>query len=308
MSVDVSVIIASYNVEHYIARAITSALKQEGVALEVIVVDDASTDATWAVINGMRDPRLKHLRLERNAGPSAARNVGLAQATGTWVAILDGDDVLLPGRLARLVAAGQNAHILVDNLQVQREDDGTAFPMFSPEAFAALPEIDLARFITGTFPNAASYTLGYLKPLFRNSFLRQYGLQYEEELRIGEDYLLFAEALAHGARCRVIAEMGYGYTARKGSISHRLSSRDVKKMLEGDKNFTRRHPLQGAAAEAQTKRSNDLQREYGFALLVEAIKTRKPTSILRLLLTHPSSFWLLHRPVLARLRARSTHT
>jgi glycosyltransferase involved in cell wall biosynthesis len=86
----------------FVARAIDSALSQGGPALELIVVDDGSTDATPAVLAGYGE---KIVALRRPpAGRSAARNAGIAAARGEWIAFLDSDDAWLPGKLARQLA------------------------------------------------------------------------------------------------------------------------------------------------------------------------------------------------------------
>src|SRR5580704_145588 len=99
MTAEVSVIIAAYNVEAYIERAIRSALEWQGVAVEVIVVNDASTDRTAEIVSGISDARVKTINLQNNSGPSGARNVGLELVTTPWIAILDGDDAFLPEHL-----------------------------------------------------------------------------------------------------------------------------------------------------------------------------------------------------------------
>ncbi|MGH7336020.1 MAG: glycosyltransferase family 2 protein [Myxococcota bacterium] len=85
-----------------VARAIDSALAQEGPALELIVVDDGSTDATPAVLSGYGE---KIVALRRApCGRSAARNAGIEAARGEWIAFLDSDDAWLPGKLAHQLA------------------------------------------------------------------------------------------------------------------------------------------------------------------------------------------------------------
>src|SRR4051812_24856081 len=117
--IDVSVIITSYNIEGYISRAIESALGQKDVNVEVIVVDDASTDGTWDIISRYSGPYIKTRRLTDNGGPGVARNAAIAMATGKWIAVLDGDDAFEPGRLARLLRHPlcSQADIIVDNLK-----------------------------------------------------------------------------------------------------------------------------------------------------------------------------------------------
>ena len=84
-----------------IGRAVASALAQTGVSLEVVVVDDGSTDGTAAVLAGIGDPRLRVLAHAHSRGVSAARNTGLAAARGAYFALLDSDDVWLPEKTAR---------------------------------------------------------------------------------------------------------------------------------------------------------------------------------------------------------------
>jgi len=104
---DVSVLIPSWNAARVIGRAIGSALESPGLDVEVVVVDDASTDGTADVVAGIaaRDPRVVLVRQPSNAGVSAARNAGLERVRGTWLSLLDADDRFLPGGLAALHAA-----------------------------------------------------------------------------------------------------------------------------------------------------------------------------------------------------------
>ena len=99
----VSVVIPVHNGERYLAEAIESALSQIYPAIEVIVVDDGSTDGTPAVIEGF-GTSVQSLRQE-NAGVSNARNAGIAIARGDLIALLDADDVWLPDKIERQVGA-----------------------------------------------------------------------------------------------------------------------------------------------------------------------------------------------------------
>jgi hypothetical protein len=101
----VSVVIPAFNRAGTVARAVRSALAQTHRDLEVIVVDDASTDATRAAVAAIRDPRVRCLRHGENRGGSAARNTGIAAATGEYVAFLDSDDEWDPPKIERQLAA-----------------------------------------------------------------------------------------------------------------------------------------------------------------------------------------------------------
>jgi len=85
--------------------AVESVLRQTHGALEVIVVDDASTDATASVVEAMEDPRLHLVRHETNRGGAAARNTGARAARHDWIAFQDSDDEWLPRKLELQLAA-----------------------------------------------------------------------------------------------------------------------------------------------------------------------------------------------------------
>jgi len=99
----VSVIIATYNFGHYIEEAVDSVLAQGVDDIEVIVVDDGSTDDTCVRITNLGDPRVRLVQLEK-VGVGAARNEGLRLARGKYLAFLDADDRWRTGKLARQLA------------------------------------------------------------------------------------------------------------------------------------------------------------------------------------------------------------
>jgi glycosyltransferase involved in cell wall biosynthesis len=97
----VSVVIPAYNAAHYVHRAVDSVLRQTFADFELLVVDDGSSDDTLAVLARYGD-RLRVLT-QRNGGPAAARNHGLSEARGEYVAFLDADDHWLPEKLERQI-------------------------------------------------------------------------------------------------------------------------------------------------------------------------------------------------------------
>jgi glycosyltransferase involved in cell wall biosynthesis len=108
----VSVVLPVFNGEASIGRAVRSVLEQSISDLELVVVDDGSTDHTSEVVSGYSEPRLKSIRLEGNSGTAAARNVGISRARGEYIAFLDSDDEWLADKLERqleLIAASSAA-------------------------------------------------------------------------------------------------------------------------------------------------------------------------------------------------------
>jgi len=97
----VSVVVPTYDRSGLLQRAVDSALAQTMTDLEVVVVDDASTDDTEAIVRGYEDDRVRYVAHETNRGGSAARNTGIERARGEYVAFLDSDDEWLPPKLER---------------------------------------------------------------------------------------------------------------------------------------------------------------------------------------------------------------
>lgn len=95
----ISVVIPTYNREKVIARSIESVLKQEDIEIEVIVVDDCSTDNTEQVVKKINDSRIKFYKLDSNFGACIARNTGIKLSTGEYIAFQDSDDVWHPNKL-----------------------------------------------------------------------------------------------------------------------------------------------------------------------------------------------------------------
>jgi glycosyltransferase involved in cell wall biosynthesis len=100
----VSVIIPVYNAQGYVGEAVRSVVAQTYPDLEIVVVDDASTDSSVAEVLRVDDRRVRLLRNRPKGGQSRARNIGLEAARGHYVALLDADDTALPERIARQVA------------------------------------------------------------------------------------------------------------------------------------------------------------------------------------------------------------
>jgi glycosyltransferase involved in cell wall biosynthesis len=142
---DVSVVVPTYNRAHTLPQSLASLLAQEGVDLEVIVVDDGSTDGTAEMLARTPDPRVRVL-VRPHAGIAAARNAGIAAAAAPYVAFHDSDDTALPGRLAVPVGY-MRAHpdvglVILNGRMLPPEDDATApeAPWIEPRLAHALAE------------------------------------------------------------------------------------------------------------------------------------------------------------------------
>lgn len=308
----VSVVIAAWNAAAFIAVAVESAFQQRGVALEVIVVDDASTDDTAGAVKALARPGLVYHRQERNGGPAAARNAGFALATGDWVAVLDADDRFDGQRLAKLVAAAQaaGADIAADNFWITSEQNPGERRLFIDEPLDEGHEmVGFASYALGNRLFMSRHPYGYLKPLFRRETMTRLGLCYDPALRIGEDYQLVLEALADGAKFLRSRSAGYVYVTRSGSISHRLRPEDVAAMIKADETFlrTREGRLADTDRRAVEAHLSALKDGGAFVDLVEALKRRNPLQVARTAVGRPGCLRHLAMPLavrVARLRAK----
>jgi succinoglycan biosynthesis protein ExoO/succinoglycan biosynthesis protein ExoU len=238
-SPQVSVIVPAYNAAAYVGEAIRSVLAQTAPDFEVIVVDDASTDETAAIVSGFADidGRVRLLRMARNGGPSASRNAGMAEARGEWIALLDADDRFHHTRLATLLALGgrEGADIVSDNLLLCSDDDPTGQVMIPPDILAAPRLLSFAEFIGGCHydehtPSRVRYV--FMHPMFRRAFMTAHGLRYNELNRNGEDFLLYLDCFLAGARWFITPEPFYLYSVRSGSMTENASDGDQYRIVD----------------------------------------------------------------------------
>ena len=304
MQPDVSFVMAAFNAEKSIARSIQSALDQRGVSVEIVVVDDRSNDRTVEIARSFSPEFVQVVALNANRGPGGARNAGLEAARARWIAVLDSDDTVAPDRLARMIARAEsaNAQIAVDNLDVVRDSSGEAKTMFARALLARFPELTLADFIASNIMFEETFSFGYMKPIFQRDFIERHGLRYDEMLRIGEDYIFLASALAKGGRCVVEPEPGYAYHVRDGSISRVLELHHVQAMQMADATFIRDHSLTASAQAAQARRTRSLEEAAAFLTLVQHLKRRAPLKAMAAAFRDPAALRHLKMPIAARLR------
>jgi succinoglycan biosynthesis protein ExoU len=250
MSGSVAVIVPAYNAAATIASTLKSLLAETDVG-EVIMVDDASTDDTVAVARntGAGSSRLRILSQPGNKGPASARNRALAETGLPFVAIVDADDLVMPGRFSRLLAVrGGDWDFVADNIAFVPEAPTIDLTdsIQLPAHVARDRRIGLEAFVRGNIPDPARPRgeLGFLKPLIRRDFIGAAGLRYDERLRLGEDYIFYARALAAGARFVVTSECGYVAIQRARSLSGSHRTSDLEALLEADQSL--RNDLESA--------------------------------------------------------------
>jgi len=179
----VSVVIPCFNAGELLREAVDSALAQDCPGVEVIVVDDGSTDpATQAVLDGIQDPRVRVIRQD-NAGPASARNTAIRAATGEYILPLDADDRFDPTYARKALAA-------------MRADPTVGIVYCDAMKFGA--ETGIWRLPAFSLQEMAVDNVIFCSSLFRKSDWAAVG-GYRESLRHGmEDYEFWLRILALG--------------------------------------------------------------------------------------------------------------
>jgi succinoglycan biosynthesis protein ExoO len=307
----VSIVIANYNGQAYLTDCLTSALRQSIEHLEIIVIDDGSTDGSVDIVRqrAAADTRITLIETSGRSGPGAARNHGLASARGTWIAILDSDDLMHPRRLKDLIehAIRSDADIVADN-QIVFDNNRVKppKPLLKGSEIPSDHNITIEAYIRSNCLFSRSAPLGYLKPIFRRSFLQASGCLYDPTLTIAEDYDLVVRLLIRGARFIIHPALTYFYRRHSGSISHRLSERTLSPMLASDRalrlaNSTSEEHFGPSVVAALDYRRRSIERALQFDTLVTLLTTRAWGRALRYAMAHPHVAALLRIPLRDRI-------
>jgi len=268
-----SVLIAAYNAEATLDRAVASALAQPETA-EVCVVDDASQDATAALAQrwAAQDGRVRAIACPSNQGPAAARNLAIDATQAPWITILDADDFMLPARLSELHRHAGEADIVADALIRVVNAEAPIKPHDAP--FAPAP-LNFEDFVLGNLGQVRGpLDLGFLKPVLRRAFIDRHDLRYRTDMRLGEDYEMYARALLVGARFLLGGATGYISVEREGSLSKRHGARELRALRDCDNELTRGRPLNDGERRALRRHWHSVDCRLQWAALVDAVKAR----------------------------------
>lgn len=271
----VSIVIPAYNAEAFIERALHSALNQTEGEIEVLVVDDASTDKTADLVASLAsvDGRLKLVRAERNLGHCAARNLGIGQAKGEWIANLDSDDWYVPDRLERLLAAESEspAEIISDNLafiaEGATEPWQTLIPTSGAQTFRMTPETFLEGDMRG-----GEKSLGLFHPMIRRRFLEAHGLQYRSDVRTGCDSEFLLRCLAKTEDMLVVRQPYYFYLVRPDSVSRTRKADQLRKLKPHFDELVRHYEHKPAMQSLLRERSRRLETYIRVKTIVDPLR------------------------------------
>ena len=222
----ITIIVPVYQTKPYLCRCVYSLLKQTWKNLEILLVDDGSTDGSGEICEQLRqeDGRLRVIHQE-NGGLSCARNAGLREAAGRYVGFVDSDDRVEPAMYMELVQAAE-CHdadlVMCDHKRMLK--NGDVREVTTSLAAGVYDRDALKKSLYPALLMGADLNYGPLLQvwncLYRRSFLEQYGLRFEPEIRWSEDNLFNAQAGYHARRFVYLKEkFFYQYYENPGSIT-----------------------------------------------------------------------------------------
>ena len=213
----ISVIIPAYNAENTIIRCVDSVLKQTYEKLEVLIVDDASTDATYDICrnNFLEEDRIRLFHQKENKGVSAARNVGLEHAGGDYIAFCDADDTMESEMLYTLFSYASRS---CADIVCCAHDRIGKWPAVGKSV--VINEKRIMAVSVGTYGGFACTKL-FSKKVVEN-------VRFDEDLSLCEDTVFVTECIYKKKDCRMeyIPEVLYHYT--QGGITSGASDRHFK--------------------------------------------------------------------------------
>ncbi len=211
----VSVITASYNMGRYLGEAVDSVLAQDWPAIDVIIIDDGSTDDTPQVLEAyVGDPRVRVIR-QTNSGQTAAKNTGLRAARGEYVGFCDADNAWLPGKLSHqvpLLQANPLAGVIYGDIALM---DGEGRPLPTPPVHRYGGQITSRLLMT----NFVTFNTSLLPRLVAEEFGG-----FDESLSMGIDYDLWLRVSTRYEFMYVPKPLAR-YRIWSGQMSHRQEER-----------------------------------------------------------------------------------
>ena len=212
----ISIVVACYNTEKYIISSLNSIIRQSYKNIEIICVDDCSTDSTATLVKHLmrKDTRIQYICTEKNSGLSAVRNLGLSKCQGQYVMFVDGDDCLMPNSISILYSTinkNPDVDVVMGSIIVGYEE--------GREAYGNIPQSD-DRYYTikkDKFVNVQTTPYDYLNinvsawgKLWRCSIIERYHIRFPEGLYY-EDANFFWKYLSVAPKLFLSKEYVYHY-------------------------------------------------------------------------------------------------
>jgi glycosyltransferase involved in cell wall biosynthesis len=246
----VSVVIPAFNAAEYLVESIQSVLAQDFKDIEIIIVDDASTDNTEEVVASFGNPAISYIRLRENhGGPSRPRNVGVKAANGEYISLFDSDDIMLPGLIGKAslcLDINQDIGMVFADAVRMDSDNKVAGDRYLSK-HKEFHSLDKTHIGDGSYVIEARDSFHLLfrenfvptsSVIVRRSVFDDVGL-FDESLTNADDWDMWFR-IAKQYPLGFLDVIGYKYRVQHGSISHRGVSltnnriRVVRKQMKSD--------------------------------------------------------------------------
>ena len=237
--IKVSIIVAAYNIENYIGRCIESLIKQTFKDIEIIIVNDGSTDATLKRIKDKanEDSRISVINQE-NKGLIEARKIGLANAKGKYILFVDGDDWLEVNTIEKLYfnATEINADIVLYN-SIWADDDGIVKKQITYSQEESFKDDYIKMFLLGKL------SVNIWSKFIKKEFLQ--GIEFESNISYGEDLITVIKLLINKPKIAYLNEYLYYYYQRDGAITKVINSKvfELEKSINLVKDYLIKYDL-----------------------------------------------------------------
>ncbi|GLC87315.1 glycosyltransferase family 2 protein [Lysinibacillus piscis] len=216
----VSVILPVYNAALYLEKCLTSICQQTLQQIEILVINDGSTDDSFTIVQqfAQADPRI-HVLNQQNSGVSKARNVGLEQATGHYVTFVDADDWLERTMLEELYTACQTTGLAIAKCDLYWQEIAHCRKLhYTSQVYQLYSAMEC---LTLLFTEKGEKHFGFVScKLYQKSFLDEHTLRFDEEMCFAEDALFMMNVLIHSqAVCYVPKQLYYYNVANQCSLT-----------------------------------------------------------------------------------------
>jgi glycosyltransferase involved in cell wall biosynthesis len=250
--VSVSVVVPVYNTVEYLPECLDSILGQTLTDIEVLCIDDGSTDGSFELLGryAERDPRVVVLRqLDGKTGPGSARNLAIDRARGEYVACIDSDDHVHPDMLRRMLDEARRDGTDVVICRIAKFSDSGVQEKFARDTYDKNipPELDGTAFTWRDFDDVFSLRFASCNKLYRRAFLDERGVRYAEGI-FYEDMIFTFRALLQAERLRFVREdLYFNRRQREGATTFVQSDRvigaltamdQVEELLRSDAELT----------------------------------------------------------------------
>lgn len=219
----VSIIIPAFNAEKTLANCLDSVLKQDYFNIEILLINDGSSDKTEIIANQYQEQnnKIKVFTKENGGGPSSARNYGLNKATGDYVCFVDSDDTICSNYISEMVNNIESHDLLIANINTVLNDIDILFIGKKKYPITLFQHSELFFNNISMILNNSLPVRNIYAKLFKTEKIKNLNLRFNENIFYGEDYLFVLEYIKNCSSIKFINTKIYNYFHIKNSITKR---------------------------------------------------------------------------------------